>query len=750
MAATDIERLIVTLEARTKSFENALAKANGTADKRARAIQRRFEAMNKGISSGFSEIGAAAARAFALIGGAQGLRILSDSATRIDNSLKVAGLSGVELEKVYQQLFAAATKNAAPIETLVGLYGKLALVQGELRVSSDEIVSFSNNIALALRVGGSSAQSSAGALLQLSQALAGGVVRAEEFNSVIEGAPTILLAAAAGIKEADGSVARLRQIMLDGELSSKAFFDGFQAGAPILEQKVAGAVLTIDQRLTNLNTALINAAREFNNSTKAGETFGNEIDRVSGFVNSVDFNNLIGQIQSVIGALNNGIAAANNFLQSIGNLAGLDNVGAGLVKALGGENGKASFFGGALTIESTKNVNDLNDAVQRQVDLQKAIETTNANSALSERQKTKALADYKKQLAETQAQASKAAPGTLQNAVNQNALNYPTAAPNFGSTAPAAVAPISIKDNKYAVSGGSSGGRSSGGGSGGGGGRSANDYQREIEQIKERTEALNAETTAMSQVNPLIDDYGFAIAKARAESDLLTAAQRAGIEVTPELRASIDQLSTGYANASVAAEKLSVSQDQAKRAAEDFKDTSKDIASGFISDLRSGASASEALANSLNKVLDKLIDIGLNSIFGTGGGGGGLFGGLFKIFGFANGGIASRGKPMKKFARGGVARSASIFGEAGPEAAVPLPDGRRIPVDLNMPKRGGGGSDVVTINLQADRSVIAETADQRIESASGTIVKVAVNQSTQRVVPTMAAYQQNKAGAEWR
>ena len=97
---------------------------------------------------------------------------------------------------------------------------------------------------------------------------------------------------------------------------------------------------------------------------------------------------------------------------------------------------------------------------------------------------------------------------------------------------------------------------------------------------------------------------------------------------------------------------------------------------------------------------------------------------------------------MKKFARGGVARSASIFGEAGPEAAVPLPDGRRIPVDLSMPKRGGGGSDVVTINLQADRSVIAETADQRIESASGTIVKVAVNQSTQRVVPTMAAYQQ--------
>jgi hypothetical protein len=34
------------------------------------------------------------------------------------------------------------------------------------------------------------------------------------------------------------------------------------------------------------------------------------------------------------------------------------------------------------------------------------------------------------------------------------------------------------------------------------------------------------------------------------------------------------------------------------------------------------------------------------------------------------------------FANGGIADQASIFGEAGPEAAVPLPDGRSIPVTL--------------------------------------------------------------------
>jgi hypothetical protein len=38
---------------------------------------------------------------------------------------------------------------------------------------------------------------------------------------------------------------------------------------------------------------------------------------------------------------------------------------------------------------------------------------------------------------------------------------------------------------------------------------------------------------------------------------------------------------------------------------------------------------------------------------------------------------------LVKFAKGGIATEPAIFGEAGPEAAVPLPDGRRIPVVID-------------------------------------------------------------------
>ena len=68
-------------------------------------------------------------------------------------------------------------------------------------------------------------------------------------------------------------------------------------------------------------------------------------------------------------------------------------------------------------------------------------------------------------------------------------------------------------------------------------------------------------------------------------------------------------------------------------------------------------------------------------------------------FGFANGGIMTGGGPMplRTYAGGGVANSPqmAVFGEGSmPEAYVPLPDGRSIPVTM---KGGGGGGVVINI-----------------------------------------------------
>ncbi|WP_173088948.1 tape measure protein [Devosia sp. 1635] len=278
--ATDLERLVVSLEASTTKFERSMQRANAVTNTEMRKIEKRAEKAGLNVSG-------ALGKAFAFAGGGAalgGAKQLLDANTRITNSLKVAGLEGEQLSKVYDQLAASAKRNGASFEALAGLYGRAALVQNELGVSAEDLTQFADNVAVALRVAGTDAQAASGALTQLSQALGAGTVRAEEFSSILEGAPTIAQAAAAGITEAGGSVAKLRQLVVDGKVSSDVFFRGFQLGAAGLREKAASSVLTIDQSFQSLQTTLVQAAGDFDRATGASAAFSADLYRLAAAV----------------------------------------------------------------------------------------------------------------------------------------------------------------------------------------------------------------------------------------------------------------------------------------------------------------------------------------------------------------------------------------------------------------------------------------------------------------------------------
>lgn len=76
-----------------------------------------------------------------------------------------------------------------------------------------------------------------------------------------------------------------------------------------------------------------------------------------------------------------------------------------------------------------------------------------------------------------------------------------------------------------------------------------------------------------------------------------------------------------------------------------------------------------------------------------------------QVSGFANGGIMTEfgSVPLRAYANGGIASSPqmAMFGEGSmPEAYVPLPDGRSIPVTM---QGGGGNNQVVNINIAVSK-----------------------------------------------
>ncbi|MET3899668.1 tape measure domain-containing protein [Devosia sp. UYZn731] len=674
--ATDVERLVVSLDATIVKYERAMQRALGQTNTTAKRIEDRFAKTQVRVGQSFMNAGALIGKAFAGAAALRGAQLLIDSSTRVQNSLKVAGLEGESLSKVYDSLFASAQRNAAPIEALAQLYGRATLSQKDLKASSADLLRFTENVSVALRVNGASAEQSSGALLQLSQLLSSGTVRAEEFNSVQEGALPILQAVAAGLKEAGGSVSKLRALVIDGKLSSAAFFAAFEAGSGILTEKVAGAELTVSQAFIRLQNVLIDAAGKFNDSTESGQRFAGLLDlvgrKIEEIANSPSFDKLLSDFFE---------EGAKRFAGDARDIERIAGAIAAVKDAMTDLNAEANI------------------AASRAGTAQEALEGfARANAGVFSSEVAAAFNDLISQLAAGRGNAETAkaaimAMGTadpkfdrvignvsilvntfiaLRDAANDallatNGAALPNTQPTFAGQEgrgakrlpPPTGGQKSIED--YPVAGGAKGKKTPG-----------QNFKDDLDEQARRTTQLREETAAQAALNPLVNDYGFALTKLHTQQQLENDATKAGLALTPDRKAAIAELALGYANATVEAAKLAEAQDNVKQSMQDWFDTGRSAARGFIDDLVEGKSAAEALGNVFNQLGSKLIDLGLSGLFGTGQGSS-PFGLIGKALGFADGGYTGpggRNQPAGVVHKGEVVWSQRDVARHGGAAAV--------------------------------------------------------------------------------
>lgn len=215
------------------------------------------------------------------------VRQWADAWSTAAGQIRVATKNTAEAVAVQDELFKSAQRTRQPFEDMVQLYGRVARAGKELGTNQAELIKFTENIGKALAVQGGNAEQSKGALLQLGQALGSGVVRAEEFNSVLEGAPYILQAAANQIKGVDGSISKLRQKMLAGNLTSKEFFDAIQRGSGAIEADFQKSAITITQSLTLINNAMIKYIGQLDESLGVSKALGQGAKFIAENINEI-------------------------------------------------------------------------------------------------------------------------------------------------------------------------------------------------------------------------------------------------------------------------------------------------------------------------------------------------------------------------------------------------------------------------------------------------------------------------------
>ncbi len=186
---------------------------------------------------------------------------------------------------------------------------------------------------------------------------------------------------------------------------------------------------------------------------------------------------------------------------------------------------------------------------------------------------------------------------------------------------------------------------------GGGGGRSRDDFEAAMEATRQEILLLEAETAAFISAAEAGGDYAGASDYARKKAELLMAAQKQGLAITPELTAEIEEQARAFVTAGLEAE---AAADRIKQL-EAVSEKGRDALGGIFEAMIDGsASAKDAIASLLIEIAKMQFKKGMFSLLEAVGGEGvfGLVGGLL---GFDQGGYTGDGarKEPKGVVHGG-------------------------------------------------------------------------------------------------
>ncbi len=376
----EIDPIILELRVDASKFKRDLNNATrtvetqlGRQERSAQRLEKQMQRSSGSISTAFRALAGTLAAAFTgreLVG-------LIDSFTRLQNSLKVAGLEGEGLAAVQERLRSIGAQYGVELEALGSVFNRAALAQKELGASTDDIIQLNEVVAASLKVTGSSSEQARGALLQLSQAIGQDVVRGEEFNSILEGALPLAQAAARGIEGMGGSVAKLRGEVIKGNITSKEFFEGILKGGTETIKQAEAATLTLGGAFTVLRNELTLYVGD------AAKTSGATVlmsDAIKGLANNLNI--IIPALTVIATALGIGLVtnAVRARLAMIATAAAAQGMaGAFGTAALAGK-GLASILGGPVGIAITALVIGLGAAASASADFE--AETARLNNEL--------------------------------------------------------------------------------------------------------------------------------------------------------------------------------------------------------------------------------------------------------------------------------------------------------------------------------------------------------------------------------
>lgn len=279
MAGESQGRILYTVEMDISQ----LVKSQQTASDRLSNLDSSFAKSSKSAES----FGLVISKVAGAITAALSIREITEYANawvNVSNKLVNAVRPTEDLATVTQRVFKISQDTRASLEATATLYGRLERATRAAGTSTDDLAKLTETINKGLVVSGATAEEASSTMIQLSQALASGVLRGEEFNSISENGSRLAVALADSLGV---TVGQLRNMAAQGALTTDVVVKGLLSQAVPIANEFAKTTLTMSQAFTVATNNITKFVGESSSTNTVLNVFNSSVISLSENLNTV-------------------------------------------------------------------------------------------------------------------------------------------------------------------------------------------------------------------------------------------------------------------------------------------------------------------------------------------------------------------------------------------------------------------------------------------------------------------------------
>jgi len=172
---------------------------------------------------------------------------LSDSMASTKARLNLIVDDGGSVADLEKKIMASAQRSRASYLSTAKAVSQMGLMAGDAFANNDELIAFTETLNKQFVIAGANAAGAEAATLQLTQAMASGVLRGEELNSVFEQAPNVIQSIADYL---DVPIGKIREMAADGEITADIVKNAMISATDEVNAKFESMPLTWGQVFT--------------------------------------------------------------------------------------------------------------------------------------------------------------------------------------------------------------------------------------------------------------------------------------------------------------------------------------------------------------------------------------------------------------------------------------------------------------------------------------------------------------------